>query len=237
MRSSSILLLLLFTTAGCTKVESKSVLTSGISALMSVTADGTGKSVASASLRVGDSSVDYVDLSSGDSLVASSGTKSQPMSRSVLFNIVTYSTEFAGLDANGTAYTVAFKRSLDAGAPASTCTLPAPFTLTTPPPNSSFSRGGADITLTWQGGTTDAMLYELKGDCLTSKSATLAGDPGTLQIPRGTVVVSDPKYAGQSCSGTLVVKRQRQGKLDPAFGHGGSIFAEQVRVVTFTSTP
>jgi hypothetical protein len=240
MRTSSLLLPLLLVLPlipACTKVESKSILTSGMSALMSVSADGTGQSVAAASLRVGDSAVDYVDLSTGDSLVASSGAKSQSMSRSSLFNIVTYSTSFSGLDADGTPYTIAFKRSLDAGAPSSTCTMPAPFTLTTPPPASTFSRGASDITLTWKGGTADTMRYELKGDCLASKSDAITGDPGTLLIPKGTIAVGDPKYAGQNCTGTLVVKRQRQGKLDPAFGHGGSIFGEQVRSVSFTSTP
>ena len=235
MRTASLLLLLAL--PACTKVESSSILTSGMAASMSVTADGTGQSVASASLRVGDSAVDCVDLSTGDSLVATSGTKSQPMSRSVIFNVVTYSALFSGLDAEGTPYTIAFKRSLDAGAPSSTCTMPAPFALTTPPPSSPFSRGASDITLTWKGGTADAMRYEIKGDCLTSKSDAIAGDPGTLLVPMGTIAVSDPKYAGQNCTGTLVVHRTRQGKLDPAFGHGGSIFGEQVRSVSFTSTP
>ena len=237
MRTSSLLLPLLLALPACTKVESSSILTKGMSASMSVSADGTGKSVASASLRVGDSAVDFVDLSSGDSLVASSGAKSQTLSRSVLFNVVTYSTSFSGLDAGDTPYTIAFKRSLDAGAPSSTCTLPAPFTLTTPAPGASLSRGGADITLTWQGGTADKMRYELKGDCLASKSDAITGDPGTLVIPRGTVAVNDPKNAGQTCTGTLVVRRRRDGKLDPAFGHGGNIYGEQVRSVTFTSTP
>jgi hypothetical protein len=235
MRTSSLLLLL--ASAACTKVESKSILTSGMSATMSVRADGTGQSFASASLLVGDSALDYVDLSTGDSLVASSGTKSQPMSRSVLLNVVSYSAPFSGLDAEGTPYTIAFKRSLDSGAPSSTCTLPAPFTLTTPPPAATFSRGASDITLTWMGGTTDPMRYEIRGDCLATKGDAITGDPGTLLLPKGTIAVGDPKYAGQTCTGTIVVHRARQGKLDPAFGHGGSIFGEQVRSVSFTSTP
>lgn len=204
---------------------------------MSVTADGTGTSVASASLRVGASTVDFVDLVTGDSLVASSGAKSQVMSRSVVLNVVTYSTSFAGLDAEGTPYVIAFKRSVDAGAPSSTCAMPAPFTLTTPPPASSFSRSGSEITLTWQGGTTDAMRYELKGDCLAAKGEGLTGDPGTLVLPMGTIGVNDPKNAGETCTGTIVLHRARVGKLDPGFGHGGGIFAEQVRSVSFTSTP
>ena len=237
MRILTLALLLLPFVPACSKVESSSILTSGMSALMSVSADGSGKTVASASLRVGDSALEYVDLSAGDSLLASSGAKSQSMARSSILNVVTYSTEFAGLDAAGTPYAIAFKRSVDSGAPSSTCTLPTPLTITSPPPSTSFSRASTDISVTWNGGSSDTMRYEIKGDCLAAKVDGIAGDPGIVVLARGTIAVGDPKNAGVTCAGTIVLKRQRTGKLDPAFGHGGSIFGEQVRSVSFTSTP
>jgi hypothetical protein len=224
----------------CTKVDSSSIKTSGMSAHIHVAADGTGQTTASASLNVDDSLTDYVDLSTGDSFVTTVNGTSQTMSRSNVLNVITYLATFTGKDAENTAYTVAFRRTSDTSAPNSTCTVPRPFSIQGPASGASLSRTNDDIVVRYDSvPTTDALTYDVQGDCVATSlgHAVAGGDSGSFTIPKGTLVSSDPSQAGVTCRVTITLHRSRNGQLDPAYGYGGSIWAEQVRSVAVSSAP
>ena len=228
-----------FVAVACTKVESSSIKTAGMSAHINVTADGSGKATASASLNVDENLTDYVDLSAGDAFAATAGGKTQGMGRNNVLNVITYTTDFnGGLDAEDTAYTIAFTRANDTSAPASTCSMPKPYAIKMPAAGAALSRTKDDLVLTWDAVGNDPMTYDVTGSCLKAVlQQSISGDTGTLTIPKGTLVPSDPNHANDTCQGTIVLRRTRNGKLDPAYGHGGAIYAQQTRSLTISSTP
>jgi hypothetical protein len=67
--------------AGCTGLPSNNITTSGMSASMHVTADGTGQSKVNVQLNVDNNGTDFVDLSAGDTLVARVGAQSHALTR------------------------------------------------------------------------------------------------------------------------------------------------------------
>jgi hypothetical protein len=221
----------------CTSVKSTDIDTSGMSAHMTVTADGQGDTAVSAELNVDTNATDFVDVSSGDSLsAAAGGGPGRSMTRSDLLGVISYGTSFTGEDAPGTAYTIAFSRNApNVSAPSSTCTIPQPFAITAPASGMSFSRSTDAVLVTYSnGGQSDAMTYLVSGSCVNTAGGTVPADSGSVAIPKGTLVDS----AGPStCMATLTLRRSRTGRLDPAFGYGGSISCDQTRTVTFTSTP
>ena len=101
------------------------------------------------------------------------------------------------------------------------------------------SRTNDDLTVVWgPSNTGDAMTYDVDGDCTKHiLSQSIQGDPGTLTIAKGTLVSSDASQSSKTCPITITIYRSRAGSLDPAFGHGGSIIARQVRTITVTSAP
>ncbi len=222
--------------AACTKVESSSIRTAGMSALMSVSADGSGKSIASAQLLVDANGTDHIDLSAGDSLSATAGGQSQPMSRSNFLNIVTYNTEFQNQDKDGTEYVIAFVRTGDTNAPNSKVTMPAPFAIQAPAANASLSRATDDIVVTYGGGTSDKMSWQASGDCITSAGQSISGDPGTFTIPKG-MLKAEASKAMTTCVVSIGISRSRSGQVDPAYGHGGTITAQQARSISISSKP
>jgi hypothetical protein len=243
MRPISVAALALLGTA-CTSVKSSDLATMGMSAHMTVTADSPGSTTASASLNVDDNVTDYVDLSSGDSLVATAaGGPSQAMSRSNVLGIISYSASFTGQGAPGTAYTIAFKRQAPAvSALSSTCTLPEVFQLTAPSAGAAFSRASDDIVVTYSGsGQPDPITYEVTGSCVNTVTGNVPGDSGTVTLAKGSLTQSSSSSSSgggsSSCTATLKLRRSRKGQLDPAYGYGGSISCDQVRTLSFTSTP
>ena len=235
MRAS---LLLPCTLAACSSVVSSGIRTSGMSAAFGVSANGDGTSVANAQLFSGNSLTNRVDLSSGDSLVASAAGQTQTMARSDVLNLVSYAATFQGLDQGGTTFTIALSRTGDTSAPNSICTMPLPFTVTSPAGGASFSRASDAAVAYGPAGTGDSMTWLASGACIaTTALQYVTGDPGTFAIPAGTLQPVDAQHATAMCSVSLTVYRSRTGTLDPAYGYGGSIFAQQTRTVTFTSTP
>jgi hypothetical protein len=229
-----------FASAACTDLKSADLKTDGMSAYMSVSADGSGETHVSAKLQVDSNATDYVLLSSGDTLVASVASQSQTMSESNVLGIISYGASFSGQDGSGAAYTVALHRASDVSAPNSTCNLPMAFTIGTPATGSTFSRANQDIVVNYgQGSSGDAASYQLSGSCITGNSpTTVSGDPGTFTLTRGSITElpnQPPAYA--SCQVTLTITRNRAGTIDPAYGSGGQINCVQTRSVSFTSTP
>ena len=228
-----------FVAVACTKVESSSIKTAGMSAHINVTADGSGKATASATLNVDGNVTDYVDLSAGDAFSATAGGKTQSMDRNNVLNVISYTTDFTGgLDAENTAYTIAFTRASDTSAPSSTCAMPKPYAIKTPASGATLSRTKDDLVVTWDVVGSDPMTYDVSGPCIQGiVQQSIASDTGTLTIAKGTLVPSDPSHANDTCQATIALRRTRNGTLDPAYGHGGAIFAQQTRSLTISSTP
>ncbi len=223
----------------CTSLQSADLKTAGMSAYMEVTADGTGQTRVSAELHVDDNVTDYVSLTSGDTLVASAGSQTQTMSQSNFLGTVSYLATFTGLDADGTMYTIALNRTNDVSAPSSTCVLPKPFNITAPTANNTFSRANASIVVTYDTtGTMDEMTWSAGGNCIKGMvDGTVSGDSGSFTIAAGSLVPPDPSVAAMTCQAQVTLTRSRPGQLDSHFGSGGNITAQQVRTVTFNSSP
>jgi hypothetical protein len=221
--------------------DSTDVLTSGMSADLGVVATGSGSTNAGATIYQGiPERLIFVELRGDDSLVASTGSQSKTLDESNLLGIISYSAQFDGADAEGTPYQIAFHRKLDSGAPASTCTLPAAFSISAPAAGGTFSRAGSDIAVTYSpGGKPEEMVYELGNgsDCLQPVSQRLSGDPGSFTIAKGTLQPKDAAHANASCQVTLAISRLRPGMLDPGFGKGGTMNCIQTRSVVFQSSP
>jgi hypothetical protein len=222
-------LLVLLTACGTS--ESGSLLTTGISAEIGAVTTGNGTTRVTAELFEGNpDQLIFVDLQAGDSLVADINGQSMTLSKSQLVTIIDYEAVFPTGN-EGDEVAVDFQRSVDGGAPSSTATLPAAFTLD--PIAASFSRASA-ITMTYTpSGTGDTMGWQASGDCIQVTTGALASDPGTFTIPANMFVAT----SATSCTVTLSVTRDRKGSLDSHFGKGGSIIGEQVRTTSITSTP
>jgi len=223
--------------AGCAKTESADLLTSGIYAAISATATGDGNTTVSATLYVDDpNNLNFVELTGDDHLTASSGSTQMPLTQSELGNIVSHTAVFAG-DAEGTQYTVAFARTVDAGAPSTTVALPPAFTVA--PVAATVSRQ-ARLDITYgPAGTSDKIAYALEGVCINPLNGSVS-DTGALTIPPNTIVAPDVGSANASpltCKVTLTLSREHVGSLDPHYGKGGQALGQQQRVVSWTTTP
>lgn len=223
--------------AGCSTSQSADIATDGIHADLSVTADGSGQSTAVAVLRAGDAtSNDFIDLSAGDTLVATEGSNNaQTMVREDFANLIYYQAIFA-VDSADTPFDIAFNRTNYVSAPNSAVTLPAPFVLTGPTENAGISRQ-SPITITWSGsGQADPMHWDANGDCIQAVGADISSDTGTATIAAGTIVPQQGQGTA-SCTVTIHLSRTRAGTLDPAYGKGGEINAVQERSVDILSQP
>src|SRR5262249_5519995 len=127
----------------------------------------------------------FVDLVGGDQLIAHHGSELKTMNEVIILNIVSHSATFQG-DRQDEGFEVEFRRQVDPGAPSSTVSLPAPFTLGTVP--SSISRN-QDFGVNWTGSSTgaiDRMRWSASGSCIESATGVIAGDPGSVTMPTGT---------------------------------------------------
>jgi hypothetical protein len=228
--------LLCAASASCTSLNSSSVTTSGMSAHMTITGDGSGQTSVTASLNVDNNSTDYVNLTSGDTLIASVPGQSHTMTENNVLGVVSYNASFSNADASGTLYTVALRRSSGTSAPSSVCMMPMPFAITTPAPGASYSRANDAIAVTYSGsGQMDPMSLSISG-CVSYTLPFTDSGSGSVTIAKGGLQGGASPSTG-SCEVTLTITRSRAGTLDPAFGYGGAITCQQVRSVTFTSAP
>jgi hypothetical protein len=226
-------LVILFVTAACGTSESSGLLTKGISAEISATTTGNGTTSVSVELFEGNpDQLIFVDLESGDQLVATTADDSQALAKSQLLTIIAYDAELAAGD-EGDQITVDFQRDVDDGAPTSVATLPAPFALDPSP--ASSSRGVA-MTLTYApAGTPDDMSWTASGDCIQTATGPLSDDNGSLTIPSGALIAASGQSSA-SCTVMLTVTRAGGGTLDGHF-KGGQIVGQQARTIMFTSAP
>ena len=218
--------------AACGTTESSSLLTTGIAADMSAVTTGDGTTRVTAELFNGSpDQLIFVDLQPGDELVADVGGQSMTLAKTQLVTIISYDATFATGD-QGDEFTVDFQRMVDDGAPASTVTLPAPFTID--PVAASSSRAAA-LTITYApSGTSDPVGWQASGDCIEVATGAAASDSGSITIPAGMLTANS---GSTSCMVTVSLTRERAGTLDPHFGKGGEIQGQQVRTAMTTSTP
>jgi hypothetical protein len=218
--------------AACGDESSSSLLTSGMSAEITAESDGTTTNV-TAELFAGDSlQLIYVDLGSGDQLVADYNGDSSVMQQQQLLTIIAYVATFDDTH-DGDTFTVALDRTLDGGAPNSTMTLPPSFDLD--PVSATASRASA-MSLSWSPTSAEAMSWQIEGTCIETATGEIVSDTGSTTIPAAIVVLASGSTQ-TSCDATLTVSRTEPGTLDHGFGHGGNANGVQTRTATFTTTP
>ncbi|MED5372172.1 MAG: hypothetical protein VX899_14230 [Myxococcota bacterium] len=230
MRKVLALSLVLPTMVACESVDSEAVMTSGVYADIVIQTQGEGSSDVATILRVGGpTSNTYLDLMGEDTLTATVGEETLELEKQSLGDYREYTAGF-DVDAEDTLFDVSFTRAVDAGAPSSTVTMPAPFALTGPEEGAQFVVQADDITVTYEPASTDDQIrWTIEGDCIYSEGETVTGDPGSFVIPADLIEVMDEEDA--SCSAELKVIRARAGSLDAGYGEGGEIEARQVRSV------
>ncbi|RME26760.1 MAG: hypothetical protein D6798_06010 [Deltaproteobacteria bacterium] len=221
---------------GCESIDSTTVGTDSIYADFAATSDGS-QTHTTAVLRVGGATSNtFVNLEGDDVLRVTSGDQTQEMTESYVGDVYVYSADFDLVEAD-TPFTFSLERSVDAGAPDSTCTLPEPLDVTSPEPDSVFSRSADDLTVSWEpSGEQDPVRIIVQGDCIWRTEIDVDGDPGTTVIAAGTIE-SISEDDPQACDATLTIQRRRSGDLDPGFGQGGTIFGIQERTIGFRTDP
>lgn len=226
----------LWVLAGCESVKSGDVATSSIWADFSATSEGEGTR-AQAVLRVGgETSNTYVELEDGDTLSATVGAETTDLTLISLGELKVYVADFAADEAD-TPVSFAFTRAVDDGAPSSTTSIPAPFEVTAPAPDTAFSRTQDAIPVTWEpSGSTDTMLLRLRSDCILDAEVSVDGDPGAYTFEAGSLEPIESQE-GNACEAELLVERRRYGDLDPAFTTGGSVYAAHARTVSLRLDP
>jgi len=213
-------------TAACEDISSSDLLTSGMSAVINGTTEGDGATRVAVELRAGGRlSNTMVDLQGDDQLTASAGDESVVLSKQSLGNYHNYVGELP-VDSAGTEFVVSLERTVDAGAPASTFTLPEPF---------AFGSTGSDLgpnqnlQFDWTpSGEGDEMEVVVDGDCIVLWSKELDGDPGAYEIPGDDIDVLGDE-GGETCDVTVTLRRVRGGQLDSGYGEGGLVQGRQVR--------
>jgi hypothetical protein len=220
-------LALLVLLVGCSKSDSGDILTSGMYGSINARASGTGTTLVSTSLFLGNPiNLNFIELSDGDRLVVRHGGQEVVPTEGELLNVVSYTASFP-TDAEGEEFEVAFERDVDAGAPLA-------------PPPASSSRAAA-LTLTWSpSGTGDAMTLVVEGSCIDTANVPVAGDPGTVTIAAATLrkkMAAMGQTIDDSCQATVKVERKREGVIDAHFGKGGHATGIQARSATFTTAP
>lgn len=234
-------LALAITLAACSQAKSGDIKTDAIHADIRIDATGDGSSRARTTLTVGGAtSTTYLELTDGDTLIATAGTTQQVQQRGTALGVIWYDTSFSTAAAD-TPYKIAFIRTGAAGscnatsAPNSHVTLPAPFSLTAPIAGTAVARTAA-IAVTWTGAAPEPMRLSAEGVCIQPYALDVPGGASSATIAAGALKDLDEKKPA-SCEVTIGLARSRNGVLDPGYGSGGRITATQSRSLSITSSP
>lgn len=240
LRSLSILSLLA-ATVGCSQIDSSDLETSGMIASMEVvrlqTGDGADVHV---SLTAG--TLDFVDLEPGDELVASFGDEKVTLDQGEFLGALTYNGHLSAKDA-GDEITIALNRAEKDPAPASKVKLPAQVAISAPAATTAFSRENDDIVVTLNSEESDVGARATwNGDCVNTDGVDVPAGQTTFTIAKGTIVkreqtdANDPdsEPVPDSCTLHVVVRRQTDGTIDPAY-KSGSIFGVSQSSVDLTT--
>ncbi len=247
---SFVLLALITATSGCSNTDSENVTTQGMRADINVTAAGTGSTTISVDLDFVDGGLtkEDIELSTNDSLIATSGTSEKTLSKQSAISEISYETTF-NTEAENTPFKVSLIRENGENAENSTVTLPAPFDLETP----DDVNGGANTVanIRWSNfGKTDSLSLDI--DCLCKSKVNgvikdyyivntindMSTDNGYAHIPITQLLDEvDPTQYDMGCTIDITMTRSRTGELDENYGGGGYIKAAQVRETSFNYSP
>ena len=240
----SLLLEVAWGTAGCQKVNSTDVRTSGVYAEFSVTEHSATEATVDATLQVGgELSNTYLNLTGQDRLTVYVGTNAYPMKGySDIYQHYVATIPYPSAD---TELRVAFDRGPDdVSAPGSTVVVSGLFALAAPA-KSQYSRTSDTLELDWAPfDPTKLVSWIVYGACVEADSGSSAADSGRVTIPAGTLKKPPPPGPDEEhhpippdqCTASAEVTKSRDGHVDPAFS-GGTFKASQERSVSFTSVP
>ena len=215
---------LLLTTA-CHRIDSHHIPTHAVEADIVVDSyDGITTDI-TATLRLRDEPMTYLQLGPTERLVASVGSFSEPMYQGM------YSyTASLPQHRDEELVRVSYFRHHHPSAGASEVIMPSSFEL------SLYEEHGYDsdtLIVEWDAITYDPMEIELSGPCIYSQNHLVDGfeTQGALFIDSSSFRTL-PSWDGQTCPVDITVTRSRTGQLDPSLW-GGSMTARQTRMATF----
>ena len=216
--------------------KSSNVRTSGVNAQMTVVSGESGPTQVSVRVRVGGTfSNTFLTIADGDALTADNGTDTVTLA-SVRGLIAPPSNDGAlPTDSGGRTITVKFVRPHDVSAIASTVVMPAGLAFASPRVGERFDSAHPKVVVTWSPPSSDPLEWSLRGGCVDDKSGLEAVDTGRVEVTLTAAHDADGGRLGP-CDVTVRLARTRSGKLDPAFGEGGSFVAtqERDRIIHFT---
>ena len=233
--------------SGCSNTSSENVTTQGIHADIDVVADGSGMTVVTAELEVGSGGLGRtsLELGSGDSLaVMANGIQKAMTENSSILGQFSYTASF-DFDNADTMFTVSFSRVGGMSAPGSNVALPDGF-LVQSPTASDIYRTNENIRIVWTpAGTSIVPTINVSLSCtLTSglrmsafETVSLSSDSGVAALPVAAVMPNGPLDSSRLCEGSVLLLRWRRGNLDPNYGEGGQITAEQSERAQFFVDP
>lgn len=212
-------------------------------ASISVSESGGGMADTSVSFTTGPFSLEFIDLTDEDTLTVTHGEQSAQLEEFRFLGSVSYS---ANLDeTEGEAFVVALSREADDGAPATTITLPGPFTLSGVDDGDGLSRENDAVTVEWTSAT-ESGGYQVRfsGDCIDDVERALDADATSVTLAAGTLVKREPTEREQEdgvavpdeCTVSVSVTRELAGVLDAAYAGGGAS-GRRVRSTSFTTKP
>lgn len=219
------------TLAACSKAPSTDVKTGSIVATYEVNADTATQATCTAKFQVGGSTGTFLDLGGGDSVTCNG----YPMSRSEIFNIITYSATVP--TPPGGLYKIVFQRpseSYDA-----TTTVPEQIFNASPAAGTSFQKG-TSIPVSWQTAAdpsvtmTAILTYDYAAGPETRHASyyreDTAPENGLLSFAGSDTQVSPPVPGAWAAH--LTLERIRYGNMPT--GLGGSINGSRRLVIPIT---
>lgn len=233
--------------AGCSQTSSENVTTQGIYADIRVIAEGNGATVVKARLEVGNGGPvrTLLNLAPGDSLtVVANGIQKTMVKDTSIIGDIEYYASYPFDDAD-TLFVVSFNRNNGTSAPNSNVTLPDGFIITAPT-SADILATSQNVDIAWTPmGTSIVPAVMVTVDCVLatgirttgSESIPLSVDGGVASIPVSAAMPIGPFDANQLCEGTVYLSRGRYGTLDPNYGEGGTINAQQHKQGQFFVNP
>lgn len=232
--------------SGCSSTSSENVTTAGISADIDVFANGSGSTLVTVELEVG-SGVGGTSLELGPSdsltVVANGIQKTLAEDKSILGRF-SYVASFAFDDVD-TVFTVSFSRVNGISAPNSNVTMPDGFTVLSPTTANVYAPS-ENIAIVWlPTGTSNTPSIFVRLDCTlasglittATQSVSLSSDTGVAVLPVSSVMPPGTLDTSVLCDGNVDFRRMSSGNLDPNYGEGGQITAEQFERSSFFVDP
>ena len=229
--------------SGCSSTSSENVTTEGIAADINIVADGSGSTGVRVFLEVGSGGLGATSLRVGpsDSLtVLANGIQKTLIEDSSIFGQFSYTASYDFDDA-GTLFVVSFLRDNGVSAPNSTVTLPDGFFVASPTGNDIYGTNES-ISIVWTPNNTSIVptiqvtltCTQTNGIAIVAfQNVALTSDSGIAALPVAAVMPIGELDTSKLCEGRVDLSRLRRGSLDPNYGEGGNITAEQFERTQF----